>query len=72
MASHSIQISRAHDGWRWALIDLDGRASAAGLAANQDKAMHAAWTAALAHAEPGARMYPDILVDGRPRLDLAA
>ena len=72
MAEHSIRLTSGVDGWRWELLDLDGATVVAGSAVNQDKAMQAAWTAVRANTNLSTSMYPEILVDGRPRRDLAA
>jgi hypothetical protein len=61
-APSAIQLARLGEGWRWRLVNDQGRIAAFGWALQQQDAMAAAWRVARAWAG-AAKRYPEIIVE---------
>ena len=59
----AIKLTRAGDGWTWAVIDARGEPQASGSARVQQDAMEAAWQAVRTTTARAPRAYPEIIVD---------
>ncbi|HUO23489.1 MAG TPA: hypothetical protein VMU59_13315 [Caulobacteraceae bacterium] len=62
-AGEAIRVTRAANGWTWAVIDRQGQTFARGAAAQQWDAMEKAWSAAkpLCIGRPG--VFPEVIVE---------